>query len=233
MALNSMELNDLKIFSIYPYFRVVIGMNFSGNVSTNFHLGIDDILNANYTIGYKNYSEIIYVQYMSISKYYIYVKDSVNNVDLVIRDTSGNVQNPFSSRVIKYKDHFVRDNVFYLVGIENNTTVILFVFMKGELLFESVVGNQESTFGLGDLYYKDKSTNASVLKLIEMYHNFIGIYRYDVNLIQISGTVPDFFDNTYIQKNVYYDNITNQITDDRSKNWIGLKNSNLGFYIKY
>jgi hypothetical protein len=105
--------------------------------------------------------------------------------------------------------------------------------MKGELLFENVIGDQNITFRFGDLYYTDNLTNPTMLRLIEMKHDFIGIYRSDFNLIQISGTIPSYFDSTFKQKNVYYDNVTNQIVKDQSKDWLGLKDANSGFYIKY
>jgi hypothetical protein len=173
---------------------------------------------------------------MNKNKYYIYVMNVNTIINLLINDSSGNILNPFTSRTIKYVDHYVRENVLYILGretISSITNTILFVFMKGELLFESVIGDQNVTFGLGDLYYKDSPTTPTVLKLIEMNHDFIGIYRSDVNLVQISGTIPSYFDNTFKQKNVYYDNVTNQIVKDRSKDWVGLRDANSGFYIKY
>lgn len=228
---ENMDLTDLRTFLIYPDIQIVVGLQ-KTPTSTTFHLGINSLLYSSHPLGSSNYSEIIYIQYMEQNKYYIYVKDNTNKVDLVIKDSSGNIPNPFDLRTVTHVDHYVRDNTFYLVGKEG-TNVILFVFMKGELLFESVIGDQNTTFELGDLYYKDSPSTPTFLKLIEMYHNFIGIYRSDVDLIQISGTIPSYFDSTFKQKNVYYDNITNDITKDRSKNWIGLKDSNSGFYIKY
>jgi hypothetical protein len=235
--LENIDLNDLKSFLIYPNFQVVIGFNQTDPNTTKFHLGINELLTSEYITGTTTYKEIIYVQYMAINKYYIFVMHNGNNkVDLLIRDPSGNIENPFTLRTITYVDHYVRDNVFYLLGRETisaTTKTILFVFMKGELLFESDIGDGNTTFGLGDLYYKDSPTSPTVLRLIEMSHDFIGVYRSDWNLVQISGTIPSYFDSTFKQKNVYYDNITNEIVKDRSKDWIGLKDANSGFYIKY
>ena len=193
-------------------------------------------MTSEYATGGVNYTEIIYLQFMNKNKYYIYVKNNDNMVKLLINDPSGNILNPFTTRNVQYVEHYVRDNVFYLVGRETisaTTNTILFVFMKGELLFENVIGDQNITFDLGDLYYTDNLANPTRLRLIEMNHDFIGIYRSDINLIQISGTIPSYFDSTFRQKNVYYDNVTNQIVKDRSKDWVGLKNANSGFYIKY
>jgi len=189
-------------------------------------------LTSDYNVSSTNYKEIIHLQYMNKDKYYIYIKNNVDTMSLLINDPSGNIHNPFTTRTVKYVVHYVRDNVLYIVGRETTNT-ILFVFMKGELLFESVIGNENTTFDLGDLYYTDSSSNPTVLKLIEMNHDFIGVYRSDVDLIQISGTIPLYFDSTFQQKNVYYDNVTNQIVKDRSKDWVGLKDTNFGFYIKY
>jgi hypothetical protein len=230
--LDNLELLDLKVFDIYPNLRIVIGMKRDQGV-TSFYLGINDEIFSDHVIGNSLYTEIIHLQYMNLNTYYIFLKDGANRVKMEIQDASGNFGNAFESRTVYYVDHFVKKNLLYLIGSEGSDRK-LFVFMKGELLFENMIGNSDTTFGLGDLYFTDHPTNPSVLKFIKMEHEFIGIQRSDVDLIQISGTIPSYFSSkNFPQKNVYYDKITNDITTDRTKEWIGLKTFNSGFYIKY
>jgi hypothetical protein len=230
ISLDSVDLNDFRIFNIYPNFNIQIGLKNNLN-DTTLYIGINDNISVTQIVSAYPYSNILHLQYMDTTKYYIYLKDSTDKLKMVIRDNSNNIYNHFDNRTIYFVDQYVKQNIYFIVGKENSN-IILFVFMKGELLFEDTLGDLNTTFGLGDLYYKDNATNPTLISFIKIYSELIGIYNKEKDLIQISGDVPSYFTNNYNYKNVYFDNLTNRITSDRSKKWVGLKKPNNAFYIK-
>jgi hypothetical protein len=166
--------------------------------------------------------------------------DTSNRVGLIGRDTSDNFI-LLEDRQLEFLDHYVQNNIYYVLVRENDVYLLL-VFMKGELLFESVIHYTLPQFGFGDLYFKNNPDNTQNdvietknINWIKIKHSFIGIYRNDKDRIQISGTIPNYFENQiFNQKNVYFDSNLIKIVSDKSKDWIGFKKSNQNsFYIKY
>jgi hypothetical protein len=232
-SINSIPLNDLKVFLIFPDTRLVVGLSKITLSTTKFYLGVDDLFTSEYIAG-GSFEEILFIQIQALNHYYIFVKNSANRIKLVARDPSGNFNyNTFSNRDVIFKNHFIRENVYYVVGLEGTKT-ILFIFMMGDLLFEYEVGDENISFGMTDYYYKDKFISPTKLNYLFIYHELIGIYRADINRVQISGNVPNYFvDINFPQRNVYFDKITQQITNDRTKQWIGLRDYNNNLYLKF
>jgi hypothetical protein len=225
------QLTDMRIFPLYPNDIVVVALNQTVTGASTYSVDIyvstintsiskKYILNTTYSI-----SKIVGVQFVSEYEVFVYVSTTSDNYIKQLLISQSSIPNVLSSRSVVYKQIFVEDNIVYLVGTEGGYTK-LFVYIKGELLFEKNIESGDVSISYGDLYYIKNSS----LTRVNPIDKFIGIYDISSNLIQISGTVPKFFtgNNSSLIKNVYFNEKRHIIDTQYSSysKWIGIKTIN-------